>query len=87
MKKAVCVWTESSLTSASLPDLQTQYSNFKNALQQIGQKIGDVEQEAEEHKSVEPNQLVSCAAPLSQPGSSHTAGRLPAHRSSTDIQE
>lgn len=31
-------------------DLQVQYSNFKNTLQQIAQKIGDVEQEAEEHK-------------------------------------
>lgn len=31
-------------------DLQTQYSNYKNTLQQIAQKIGDVEQEAEEHK-------------------------------------
>ncbi|OAA62603.1 Prefoldin beta-like protein [Niveomyces insectorum RCEF 264] len=33
-------------------DLQVQYTNFKNALQQIAQKIGDVEQEAEEHKLV-----------------------------------
>ncbi|EFX05677.1 prefoldin subunit [Grosmannia clavigera kw1407] len=33
-------------------DLQVQYSNFKNTLQQIAQKIGDVEQEAEEHKLV-----------------------------------
>ncbi|EPE04744.1 prefoldin beta-like protein [Ophiostoma piceae UAMH 11346] len=33
-------------------DLQTQYTNYKNALQQIAQKIGDVEQEAEEHKLV-----------------------------------
>ncbi|KAJ4151087.1 hypothetical protein LMH87_011804 [Akanthomyces muscarius] len=33
-------------------DLQTQYSNFKNVLQQIAQKIGDIEQEAEEHKLV-----------------------------------
>jgi prefoldin subunit 2 len=31
-------------------DLQVQYSNYKNTLQQIAQKIGDVEQEAEEHK-------------------------------------
>jgi len=27
-----------------------QYSSYKNTLQQIAQKIGDVEQEAEEHK-------------------------------------
>ncbi|KAJ9161366.1 hypothetical protein NKR19_g2287 [Coniochaeta hoffmannii] len=33
-------------------DLQVQYSNYKNTLQQIAQKIGDVEQEAEEHKLV-----------------------------------
>ncbi|KAF2459956.1 Prefoldin subunit-domain-containing protein [Lineolata rhizophorae] len=33
-------------------ELQTQYTNFKNNLQQIAQKIGDVEQEAEEHKLV-----------------------------------
>ncbi|ATY62789.1 prefoldin subunit 2 [Cordyceps militaris] len=33
-------------------DLQVQYSNFKNMLQQIAQKIGDIEQEAEEHKLV-----------------------------------
>lgn len=29
-----------------------QYTNYKNALQQIAQKIGDVEQEADEHKLV-----------------------------------
>ncbi|KAK1768417.1 putative prefoldin subunit 2 [Phialemonium atrogriseum] len=33
-------------------DLQLQYTNYKNTLQQIAQKIGDVEQEAEEHKLV-----------------------------------
>lgn len=38
------------------PDLQVQYTNFKNALQQIAQKIGDVEQEAEEHKCVQEKQ-------------------------------
>jgi hypothetical protein len=32
------------------PDLQVQYSTYKNTLQQLAQKIGDVEQEAEEHK-------------------------------------
>lgn len=31
-------------------ELQLQYSNFKNTLQQLAQKIGDIEQEAEEHK-------------------------------------
>jgi len=38
---------DNSLTEA---ELQNQYSNYKSALQQIAQKIGDVEQEAEEHK-------------------------------------
>ncbi|KAK0630177.1 Prefoldin beta-like protein [Bombardia bombarda] len=33
-------------------DLQVQYTTYKNTLQQIAQKIGDVEQEAEEHKLV-----------------------------------
>jgi hypothetical protein len=33
-------------------ELQLQYTNYKNTLQQIAQKIGDVEQEAEEHKFV-----------------------------------
>ena len=31
-------------------ELQVQYSTFKSNLQQIAQKIGDVEQESEEHK-------------------------------------
>jgi prefoldin subunit 2 len=31
-------------------ELQNQYQTFKNALSQLAQKIGDVEQEAEEHK-------------------------------------
>lgn len=34
-----------------------QYSTYKNTLQQIAQKIGDVEQEAEEHKSGTPRFL------------------------------
>ncbi|KAI5465981.1 Prefoldin beta-like protein [Mariannaea sp. PMI_226] len=33
-------------------DLQASYTNYKNTLQQIAQKIGDIEQEAEEHKLV-----------------------------------
>ncbi|KKK17182.1 hypothetical protein P175DRAFT_0436417 [Aspergillus ochraceoroseus IBT 24754] len=33
-------------------ELQLQYTNYKNALQQLAQKIGDIEQEAEEHKLV-----------------------------------
>ena len=33
-------------------ELQLQYTNYKNNLQQLAQKIGDVEQETEEHKYV-----------------------------------
>lgn len=33
-------------------ELQMQYTTYKNNLQQLAQKIGDVEQEAEEHKYV-----------------------------------
>ncbi|KAJ5178981.1 hypothetical protein N7492_002191 [Penicillium capsulatum] len=33
-------------------ELQSQYTTFKNTLQQLAQKIGDIEQEAEEHKLV-----------------------------------
>jgi len=44
------------------PELQLQYTNYKNSLQQIAQKIGDVEQEAEEHKSV--SRFSSNAAPF-----------------------
>ncbi|KAL2218871.1 prefoldin subunit 2 [Thermoascus aurantiacus ATCC 26904] len=33
-------------------ELQLQYSAYKNTLQQLAQKIGDIEQEAEEHKLV-----------------------------------
>ncbi|KAK3393013.1 Prefoldin beta-like protein [Podospora didyma] len=33
-------------------DLQVQYTTYKNTLQSLAQKIGDVEQEAEEHKLV-----------------------------------
>jgi hypothetical protein len=31
-------------------ELQTEYQNYKNTLQQLAQKIGDIEQETEEHK-------------------------------------
>ncbi|KAL1311680.1 hypothetical protein AAFC00_001784 [Neodothiora populina] len=33
-------------------ELQAQYTNYKETLQAIAQKIGDVEQETEEHKLV-----------------------------------
>ena len=38
------------LINVELTELQLQYSTYKNNLQQIAQKIGDVEQETEEHK-------------------------------------
>jgi hypothetical protein len=44
----------SHFTDCYLLELQVQYSNFKGNLQQIAQKIGDVEQETEEHKYVLP---------------------------------
>lgn len=31
-------------------ELQAEYQNYKNLLQQLAQKIGDIEQETEEHK-------------------------------------
>ncbi|KAK6544203.1 hypothetical protein TWF694_000906 [Orbilia ellipsospora] len=33
-------------------ELQNTYSNYKSTLQQLAQKIGDVEQDADEHKLV-----------------------------------
>ncbi|KAF7504377.1 hypothetical protein GJ744_002434 [Endocarpon pusillum] len=33
-------------------ELQTQYTNYKNTLQSLAQKAGDIEQEIEEHKLV-----------------------------------
>ena len=32
--------------------MQTQYSNYKNILQSLAQRVGEIEQEIEEHKSV-----------------------------------
>lgn len=40
------------LSAKRQQELQIQYTNYKNTLQQIAQKIGDVEQETEEHKLV-----------------------------------
>lgn len=31
-------------------ELQAQYTNYKNTLQSLAQKVGDIEQEIEEHK-------------------------------------
>ncbi|MCJ1252712.1 hypothetical protein MMC24_000518 [Lignoscripta atroalba] len=40
------------VTARKQQELQLQYTNYKNNLQQLAQKIGDVEQETEEHKLV-----------------------------------
>jgi hypothetical protein len=31
-------------------DLQTQYTNYKNTLQSLAQKIGEIEQDIDEHR-------------------------------------
>ncbi|MCJ1286667.1 hypothetical protein MMC26_006013 [Xylographa opegraphella] len=38
------------ITAKKQQELQLQYTTYKNNLQQLAQKIGDVEQETEEHK-------------------------------------
>jgi len=40
------------ITAKRQQELQLQYTTYKNTLQQLAQKIGDVEQETEEHKLV-----------------------------------
>ncbi|KAF7877567.1 hypothetical protein EAF04_001242 [Stromatinia cepivora] len=40
------------ITARKQQELQNQYTSYKNGLQQIASKIGDVETEAEEHKLV-----------------------------------
>jgi len=44
--------SQQKMSAGRQQELQTQYQNFKNTLQQLASKIGDVEQEAEEHKLV-----------------------------------
>ncbi|KAK5133263.1 hypothetical protein LTR08_007997 [Meristemomyces frigidus] len=44
--------SQQAVSAKKQQDLQTQYSNYKDTLQAVAQKIGDVEQEAEEHKLV-----------------------------------
>ncbi|KAK4498942.1 hypothetical protein PRZ48_009453 [Zasmidium cellare] len=44
--------SQQQLSAKKQQELQTQYSNYKENLQAIAQKIGEVEQEAEEHKLV-----------------------------------
>lgn len=36
--------------SLKIAELQTQYTNFKTTLQSLAQKVGEIEQEIEEHK-------------------------------------
>ena len=41
-------------TADSGTELQQQYTNYKNSLQQLAQRIGEIEQDTEEHKYVPP---------------------------------
>lgn len=41
-------------TADSRTELQQQYTNYKNSLQQLAQRIGEIEQDTEEHKCVLP---------------------------------
>jgi len=40
------------------PELQTTYQTYKNTLQTIASKIGDIEQETEEHKYARQSAMV-----------------------------
>lgn len=51
----------------ALPDLQLQYSTYKNTIQQLAQKIGDVEQEKDEHMCVFPHEFIDSCAPSEKP--------------------
>ena len=42
------VWGSTFLIS--LAELQQQYTTYKNTLQQLAQRIGEIEQDTEEHK-------------------------------------
>ncbi|KAM3420117.1 hypothetical protein BST61_g3419 [Cercospora zeina] len=44
--------SQQQISAKKQQELQVQYSNYKETLQAIAQKIGDVEQETEEHKLV-----------------------------------
>jgi hypothetical protein len=44
-----------------------QYQNYKNTLQQLAQKIGDIEQEMEEHKYVKASIFFFRPRPKQQP--------------------
>ncbi|KAK9462779.1 Prefoldin beta-like protein [Lipomyces oligophaga] len=44
--------TKTGISDKRQAELQNQYNNYKTTLQQISQKIGELESEAEEHKLV-----------------------------------
>ncbi|KAK9480716.1 Prefoldin subunit-domain-containing protein, partial [Lipomyces japonicus] len=44
--------TSSTITAKKQADLQAQYNNYKSTLQQLAQKIGELESETDEHKLV-----------------------------------
>ncbi|KXT18688.1 hypothetical protein AC579_2708 [Pseudocercospora musae] len=44
--------SQQQISAKKQQELQVQYSNYKDTLQAVAQKIGDVEQEVEEHKLV-----------------------------------
>ncbi|KAL6715754.1 Cochaperone prefoldin complex subunit [Lecanora helva] len=43
---------QSQISVKKQQELQQQYTNYKNSLQQLAQRIGDIEQDTEEHKYV-----------------------------------
>ncbi|KAL8795947.1 MAG: hypothetical protein Q9182_007453 [Xanthomendoza sp. 2 TL-2023] len=43
-------WRKAYLLTTSDVELQQQYTNYKNSLQQLADRIGNIEQETEEHK-------------------------------------
>ncbi|KIW83895.1 hypothetical protein Z517_03141 [Fonsecaea pedrosoi CBS 271.37] len=54
LRKQQGIWRPdtSQTPTKSIQDLQSQYTNYKNTLQSLAQKVGEIEQEIEEHKSV-----------------------------------
>lgn len=48
-------------------ELQQQYTNYKNNLQQLAQRIGEIEQDAEEHKYGSKPLSFSVASPTCSP--------------------
>lgn len=62
-------------------ELQQQYTNYKNGLQQIASKIGDVESEAEEHKFVPsfPFDLILTTALFQNPSLPRPGKRVETH--------